>query len=247
MSHPFVPGGLCITADSGSFLLVPRAAEKRRPMVCLLSAHPLVLGELKATLAKSSAQTRAVELPSNWRGQEGGVSVPEADVYVLDGQSDRASAESLLGAVLKTHPQAAVVVMASEFSEAAAFPLLRLGARGLIRFSDVGDQLPRAVEAAAGGNYWVPRTLLSRFVDSLVGRSAAGAADRTASEAGLSAREQQVLDGLLENLSNKEIGSRLNITERTVKFHVSHILAKFKVQRRADLILRFYQHSSRRA
>jgi DNA-binding NarL/FixJ family response regulator len=227
-------------------MLVPRAAEKRRPMVCLLSAHPLVLGELKATLAKSSAQTRAVEIPSGWRGQEGGVSVPEADVYVLDGQSDRASAESLLGAVLRTHPQAAVVVMASEFSENAAFPLLRLGARGLIRFSDVGDQLPRAVEATAGGNYWVPRTLLSRFVDSLVGRGGAAAGEHAMPEAGLSAREQQVLDGLLENLSNKEIGSRLNITERTVKFHVSHILAKFQVQRRADLILRFYQHSSRK-
>lgn len=246
MSHLLQPEGLCIAPESGSFLLVPRAAEKRRPMVCLLSAHPLVLGELKATLAKSNAQTRAVELPAGWRGQEGAVSVPEADVYVLDGQSDRASAETLLGAVLKSHPQAAVVVMASEFSENTAFPLLRLGARGLIRFSDVGDQLPRAVEATAGGNYWVPRALLSRFVDSLVGRAGVASAERAIPEAGLSAREQQVLDGLLENLSNKEIGSRLNITERTVKFHVSHILAKFKVQRRADLILRFYQHSRRR-
>ncbi len=215
-------------------------------MVCLLSAHPLVLGELKATLAKSSAQTRAVEIPPGWCGQEGAVSLPSADVYVLDGQSDRASAESLLGAVLRTNPQAAVVVMASEFSEAAAFPLLRLGARGLIRFSDVADQLPRAVEATAAGNYWVPRTLLSHFVDSLVGRSAVAAGERAMPQAGLSAREQQVLDGLLENLSNKEIGSRLNITERTVKFHVSHILAKFKVQRRADLILRFYQQNSRK-
>jgi two-component system, NarL family, response regulator DesR len=46
---------------------------------------------------------------------------------------------------------------------------------------------------------------------------------------------------LLENLVNKEIGSRLNISERTVKFHVSHILSKFGVRRRADLILLCYQ------
>lgn len=246
MGYPLEPGSLCIAPHSGSFILVPRADEHRRPMVCLLSAHPLVLGELKATLAKSSAQTRAVEIPSGWRGQEAAVSVPEADVYVLDGQSDRASAESLLGVVLRKRPQAAVVVMAGEFSEASAFPLLRLGARGLIRFSDVSDQLPRAVEATAGGNYWVPRALLSRFVDSLVGRAVPPDARGAQPETGLSPREQQVLDGLLENLSNKEIGARLNITERTVKFHVSHILAKFNVQRRADLILRFYQQSSRR-
>ena len=57
----------------------------------------------------------------------------------------------------------------------------------------------------------------------------------------LSRREQEVLDSLLENLANKEIGSKLNISERTVKFHVSNLLSKFGVRRRADLILLCYQ------
>jgi DNA-binding NarL/FixJ family response regulator len=57
----------------------------------------------------------------------------------------------------------------------------------------------------------------------------------------LSQREQEVLDALLGSLVNKEIGSRLNISERTVKFHVSNILSKFGVRRRADLILLCYQ------
>src|SRR5258707_656101 len=54
-------------------------------------------------------------------------------------------------------------------------------------------------------------------------------------------REQEVLDSLLENLSNKEIASKLNIAERTVKFHVSNLLNKFGVRRRADLILLTFQ------
>ena len=90
----------------------------------------------------------------------------------------------------------------------------------------------------AKGGFWVPRDLLSRFVDSLL---QAGAARHTLHPAGLSTRENDVLDCLLENLSNKEIGSRLNIAERTVKFHVSNLLGKFGVQRRADLILQAYQ------
>jgi DNA-binding NarL/FixJ family response regulator len=45
----------------------------------------------------------------------------------------------------------------------------------------------------------------------------------------------------LENLANKEIASRFNISERTVKFHVSNLLSKFGVRRRADLILLCYQ------
>ena len=42
-----------------------------------------------------------------------------------------------------------------------------------------------------------------------------------------------MLQALLENQSNKEIGSRLNISERTVKFHVSNLLSEFSVRRRA--------------
>jgi DNA-binding CsgD family transcriptional regulator len=60
---------------------------------------------------------------------------------------------------------------------------------------------------------------------------------------GLSRREQDVLEALLQNMSNKEIATRLNISERTVKFHVSNLLAKFSVQRRSDLILQSLQPS----
>ena len=52
---------------------------------------------------------------------------------------------------------------------------------------------------------------------------------------------KDVLEPLLQNLSNKEIAGKLNISERTVKFHVSNLLAKFSVQRRADLILHSFQ------
>jgi len=46
----------------------------------------------------------------------------------------------------------------------------------------------------------------------------------------LTRREQEVLDGILRSLANKEIASELNLSERTVKFHASSLLAKFKVR-----------------
>jgi DNA-binding CsgD family transcriptional regulator len=49
-------------------------------------------------------------------------------------------------------------------------------------------------------------------------------------------REREVLNGILEDLSNKEIASRLNLAVRTVKFHVSSLLAKFGVRDRVGLI-----------
>ena len=54
----------------------------------------------------------------------------------------------------------------------------------------------------------------------------------------LTSREREVLNGVLQSLSNKEIAANLNISERTVKFHVSALLAKFNVADRFSLIRR---------
>jgi DNA-binding CsgD family transcriptional regulator len=54
----------------------------------------------------------------------------------------------------------------------------------------------------------------------------------------LSARQREVLNAVLSNRANKEIASKLNITVRTVKFHISSLLSKFGVESRADLARR---------
>ena len=56
--------------------------------------------------------------------------------------------------------------------------------------------------------------------------------------ASLSARQREVLNAVLCNRANKEIASKLNITVRTVKFHISSLLSKFGVESRADLARR---------
>lgn len=53
--------------------------------------------------------------------------------------------------------------------------------------------------------------------------------------ASLSRREQEVLRGVMQSLANKEIAAALNLSERTVKFHVSSLLAKFRVSNRMEL------------
>jgi DNA-binding NarL/FixJ family response regulator len=96
---------------------------------------------------------------------------------------------------------------------------------------------------AEDGGFWVPRAVLAGFVESVL----SGAASRRIRAEGysdLSRREQEVLDALLENQANKEIANHLNISERTVKFHVSNLLSKFGVRRRADLILLCFQKNS---
>jgi DNA-binding NarL/FixJ family response regulator len=110
----------------------------------------------------------------------------------------------------------------------------------LLTYAEAREQLPRALPLVASGGFWVPRSLLSEFVDSIL-TNAHGRRLKVETATQLSKREQEVLDALLENLANKEIASKFNISERTVKFHVSNLLSKFGVRRRADLILLCYQ------
>lgn len=169
-----------------------------------------------------------------------GASVPRATVYVVDYEGFLT--QELIGKIIARYPGTRMLLVGNQFSDDVAFPLLRMGVKGLLQHSQLADQLGRAMQSIATGGYWVPRTLLSKFVDSVVKKSTRGTS--VASRAGLSRREKEVIRGLLDNLSNKEIASQLNISERTVKFHVSNLLQKFNVRRRTDLIVLAFQESS---
>lgn len=167
------------------------------------------------------------------------VSLPRAEVYLLDAAGAWPAATTLASAMLDRYPSARLLVVAEKFTEATAFPILRLGAKGLLRYAEARKNLAGAVQTVVAGGYWVSRALLSRFVDWILSRVRGRRLPSGA--AGLSRRERDVLESLLENLSNKEIATKLGISERTVKFHVSNVLVKFGVRRRADLIVLSYQ------
>ncbi len=171
--------------------------------------------------------------------------VPKASVYVLESHGHRPTTEALVVSVLSRQPTGRVVVAAEKFDQGVAFPLLRLGVKGLLTFAECSEQLARAVLEVVSGGFWVPRALLSNFVDETI--TSARRPRGPAGPARLSRREKEVMDSLLENLSNKEIAAKLNMSERTAKFHVSNLLAKYGVRRRADLILLTYTQLDRPA
>lgn len=64
------------------------------------------------------------------------------------------------------------------------------------------------------------------------------------SRVNLTRREEEVLAGLMKSLANKEIAASLNLSERTVKFHVSSLLAKFQVRGRMELVREATRHTA---
>ena len=215
-----------------------RVARQRGLKVCLLSQHPLVLDELRHSLANSGAHLISQRLtPPAMDAQQ--IRVPRAAVYVIDAHAPRPATEALVAAIQAHHHESHLLFVAESLDRTSAFGLLSLGAKGLLSYPDARGQLPRALRAVAEGGFWVPRALLSSFVDSILRPGRKGRSPGWSAR--LSPREIQVLDLLLDNLSNKEIAAKLKVAERTVKFHVSNVLTKFGVHRRADLIVLCYQ------
>jgi DNA-binding CsgD family transcriptional regulator len=60
----------------------------------------------------------------------------------------------------------------------------------------------------------------------------------------LTRREEEVLGGVMRSLANKEIAATLNLSERTVKFHVSSLLSKFRVRGRMELVREAARHTA---
>jgi len=217
-----------------------RANGKSSLKVCLLSPHPMVLDEFHRLLEDTGFQITSKQLDSILAPDLRSLDVPRASVYVVDAHAARQATGALLGNILDKYANARLLVVGDKLKETESYSLLRQGVKGILTYAEAREQLARALPQVASGGIWVPRPVLSRFVDSILS-SAQGRRLRADSPSELSRREQEVLSGLLENLANKEVADRLHISERTVKFHVSNLLAKFGVRRRADLILLCYQ------
>jgi DNA-binding NarL/FixJ family response regulator len=217
-----------------------KANAKSNLKVCLLSPHPMVLDEFHRLLEDSGFQITSKQLDSMLAPDLRNLDVPKASVYVVDAHAARQATGALLGNILDRFSTARLLVVGDSIKESDSFALLRQGAKGILTYVEAREQLPRALTQVAAGGIWVSRPVLSRFVDSILSTTQ-GRRLRVDSPNELSRREQEVLAGLLENLANKEVADRLHISERTVKFHVSNLLAKFGVRRRADLILLCYQ------
>lgn len=159
----------------------------------------------------------------------------DAGVVVIDAGDTAYQAQVPAAHVVGIAPSTPMLVLANDFNEASAFPLLSMGVRGLLKHSELDGQLTRAIEAIAAGGYWVPRVLLARFVDSVI-----GTVRRTKfalSRAELDEFEGRLLDAIMDEVSYPEISSRLSIPEQEVSDRVSVLLKKFGVRRRADLYL----------
>lgn len=220
-------------------------ALTQRIAVCAISRHPGFIATLERLLGGAEFKLYPLRLDADLNdaphlasGGSQRTQLPRASVFVLDLSSTNMETMALIERIRSEQPQGRIVVVTEEVKDDKVFPILRLGIRGVVRYVDAENDLATAVKAMLAGDFWLQPRQLGRFVDWLLSSpSYRGTLNRPGM---LSRREREVLVSVLSGLTNKEIASTLNISERTVKFHVSHLLHKLGAHRRADLIAKHY-------
>jgi two-component system, NarL family, response regulator LiaR len=152
------------------------------------------------------------------------------DVVLMDLVMPRMDGVVAMREVRERVPRARVVVLTSFLDDERLLPAIRAGAAGYLLKNVQPRELARAVRLAARGEALIDPAVAARLVDSLV-------EDRGGEEPELTPREREVLDLIGRGFSNKRIALELGISEKTVKTHVGHVLAKLGVSDRTQAAL----------
>lgn len=156
------------------------------------------------------------------------------DIILMDIQMPRVDGVEAVAEVLRLLPRTHVVMITTFTSREAVVPALRAGALGYVLKSDPPERLLSAVREAVAG-----RTQLSpQALEAVVGhlRESDNRASLPASVT-LTARESEVLNHLAEGHSNREIAELMVLSEKSVKLHVTHMVSKFQVRDRLQLVI----------
>ena len=160
-----------------------------------------------------------------------------ADVLVVASEEllDEAAARSLTD-----NRKLAVVLLSSDERAAGLLRMLRLRGWAIVSPEAPASELQAAVAAAMQGLIVLPLSLLDRLWGQRAPLSLQ-TLDFSGSdtlEEPLTGREQEVLELLSQGLSNKMIARQLQISEHTVKFHVSSLYTKLNTSSRAEAVSR---------
>jgi len=186
----------------------------RRGVADLLEAEPdlTVVGEA-ATAAEALARVPAVR----------------PDVAVLDVRLPDGDGVTVCRELRSQLPDLRCLMLTSFADDDALFDAIMAGASGYVLKQIRGTDLVGAVRTVASG-----QSLLDPRTTAAVLERMRTAAERKGPVAELSEQERTVLALIGEGLTNREIGERMFLAEKTVKNYVSHLLAKLGMQRRTQ-------------
>jgi DNA-binding NarL/FixJ family response regulator len=199
------------------------AESTRQPYRILVAdGHPIVREGLAALINRRSDMIVIAQASSGQAAVDQFVA-QSPDLAILELEFPLMDGVETVRSICAKVPAARLVVFTTCLGEEDIYRALRAGAFGYLLKDTSLPDLIECILAVAQGKRWIPASVAAQLGKRVQGRE-------------LTSRETQVLRALSSGMSNKEIGSALDISEATVKVHVTHILEKLSVTGRAEAI-----------
>lgn len=204
--------------------------------VLLADDHPLFLDGLRNLLAARGVQVAGT-------ARDGREALAQArrlrpDVILMDIEMpnlDGLAATRLIKAEL---PEIQIVMLTMSAADGHLFEAIKSGAAGYVLKTQDTEDFFRMLQGLAQGEAPLGPGLAAQLLKEFQRRAASDGqrAAPAAGQPGLSARQVEVLTLVASGLTYKEVGARLFLTERTVKYHMAEILARLHLENRAQVI-----------
>ena len=202
--------------------------EPQQISVYLLDDHEVVRQGLRALLEGAGDITVVGESGS---ALEAAHRIPalRPRVAVLDARLPDGSGIEVCRSVRAVDPTISALILTSYDDDEALFAAIMAGASGYVLKEIRGTDLVQAVRHVAGGGSLIDPTLTSRVLERV--RNGPTTAPELAE---LTEQELKLLAYIAEGLTNRQIGEKMFLAEKTVKNYVSSILAKLGLERRTQ-------------
>lgn len=163
------------------------------------------------------------------------------DVVVLDVRLPDRSGVEVCRDILSEHPRMAVLMLTSFSDDRALFDSIMAGAAGYVLKQIRGTDLVDGIRRVAAGESLLDPAVTAKVLDRLRHPETAG----DARLARLTPTELRIVEMIADGLTNRAIGERIGLAEKTVKNYVSSILAKMHMSRRAEAAAYLAEHRGR--
>lgn len=200
--------------------------------VLLVEDHPMYGEGLQATL-ESDPELTVVGLSQTAADGERAVRDLVPDVLVVDLGLPDASGMTLVATVIAAQPSVRVLVLTSYDDDGHVYAALRAGAHGYLVKTAEADELVRAVRTVASGDGVFSGSVVQRITRHLV---TGGRSSSTGPFPMLTGRESDVLRLIAHGHSNAYIADHFVLSLKTVRNHVSNVLAKIGARSRAEAV-----------
>ncbi len=158
----------------------------------------------------------------------GRVPATSPNVAVLDVRLPDGDGIEVCREIRSKHPEIACIMLTSFADDEAVYAAVMAGAAGYVLKQVRGSDLIAGIRRVAAGESLLDPTVTTRLLDRLRHQ---GDDDELAT---LSDQERKILDLIAEGLTNRQIGERMFLAEKTVKNYVSNLLSKMGMSRRTE-------------